>query len=96
MKILALERELPGATPEKFEPLLKAEARQVLVLQQEGILREIYFRADRRDAVLVLECEDAAHAGTVLWSLPLVQAGLIDFEVIPLVPYTGLQRLVGE
>ncbi|MCB2179557.1 muconolactone Delta-isomerase family protein [bacterium] len=96
MKILALEKELSGATPEKFEPLLKAEARQVLVLQQAGVLREIYFRADRRDAVLILECEDAAHVSAVLGSLPLVQAGLIDFEVIPLVPYTGLQRLVGE
>ena len=96
MKILALERELAGATSEKFELLLHAEARQVLVLQQEGVLREIYFRADRRDAVIILECEDVAHAGAVLGSLPLVQAGLIDFEVIPLVPYTGLQRLVGE
>lgn len=96
MKILALERELPGANPERFAPLLKPEARQVLTLQQEGVLREIYFRADRRDAVLVLECDDAAHAVEVLGVLPLVKAGLIDFEIIPLVPYTGLQRLVAD
>ena len=30
----------------------------------------------------------------MLDSLPLVQAGLIRFEVIPLVPYPGFERLL--
>jgi hypothetical protein len=59
-------------------------------------LREIYFRGDRSDAVLVLECTDAKEADQLLNSLPLVQAGLSEFEVIPLVPYPGFERLFGE
>ena len=94
MKILALEYESPSADPDLMEAYLVAEARRVLELTQAGIIREIYFRAEKREAVLILECADAHEAHDVLQTLPLVQAGLIAFEVIPLVPYTGFSRLV--
>jgi hypothetical protein len=93
MKFLALEKESPGVGPDCFEPLLRAEAARLWELYQSGLVRELYFRGDRTQAVLVLECastEDARHA---LASLPLVQQGLIDFDVIPLVPYPGFERL---
>ena len=94
MRILALERAVPGVAAAAFTPdLLKAEAERVWELQQAGVLRETYFRADRPDAVLVLECAGAAEADRVLGTLPLVAAGLIAFEVIPLRPYPGLARL---
>lgn len=96
MKILALEKETPGKGPEQFTPHLKAEAARVWELYKSGHLREIYFRQDRQEAVLVLECADVEAAGELLASLPLVQAGLIDFEVIPLVPYPGFERLFAE
>jgi hypothetical protein len=94
MKILALEHELPGVTPDQFTPELKrAEAARVWELYQAGIIREVYFRADRSEAVLVLECATADEAGRVLETLPLVAAHLIAFEIIPLVPYPGFSRL---
>jgi hypothetical protein len=46
--------------------------------------------------VLVLECADAAAARAALSSLPLVHAGLIEFEIVPLVPYDGFARLFGN
>jgi muconolactone delta-isomerase len=93
MRILALEKELPGATAEAFQPLLKAEARRVWELQQSGALREIYFNADRHTAVLMLECADIEESHHLLATLPLVQAGLITFDLIPLIPYDGFARL---
>jgi hypothetical protein len=93
MKILALEKDMPGARAEQFPPLLQAEARRVWELQQAGLLREIYFRQEKTEAVLILECVDAAEAREILNSLPLVREKLIDFEIIPLVPYPGLERL---
>ena len=96
MKILAMEKAVPGVAAAAFTPeLLKAEAARVWELQQLGALREIWFRQDRSDAVLVLECADAAEAQRTLAALPLVAAGLITFEVIPLKPYPGLARLFG-
>jgi hypothetical protein len=96
MKILALEVETEGTKPEQFAPHLQAEARRVWDLYQCGIIREIYFRGDRSDAVLILECADRSEAQHILESLPLVQAGLIRFDIIPLVPYPGFARLFGE
>ena len=93
MKILAMEVEAVGVTPEQFAPHLKAEAQCAWELYQRGIIRELYFRADRSEAVLILECADTAEAGRVLETLPLVQAGLIRFDLIPLVPYPGFARL---
>ena len=93
MKIIALEYEKPNATPEQFTPLLKPEAMRVWQLTQAGIVRETWFRADRHEAVLVLECASPEEARAALATLPLVEAGLIDFEVIPLVPYPGFERL---
>jgi muconolactone delta-isomerase len=93
MKILALEKELPNSTAEAFQPLLKDEARGVWELQQTGALREIYFRADQHTAILVLECTSIEAARRLLDTLPLVQAGLITFDLIPLIPYDGYGRL---
>jgi len=93
MKILAIEKEIPNISPEQFAPHHKAEALRIWELYKSGQLREIYFRQDRSEAVLILECADKETAHQILNSLPLVQAGLIEFEVIPLDPYPGFERL---
>jgi hypothetical protein len=93
MKILALEQETPGTTPEQFAPHLKAEAAHIWELYISGQIRETYFRADHSEAVLILECANGDEARKLLDSLPLVQAGLIRFEIIPLVSYAGFERL---
>lgn len=95
MKILALEKEIPGATAAQFQLYSKAEAQCAWDLHQQGVFRELYFRQDQSAAVLILECDDVAAAKTVLKTLPLVQAGLITFELIPLVAYPGFSRLFG-
>jgi muconolactone delta-isomerase len=94
MKILAMERELPGATDEQFGPdLLKAEATRVWELYQVGVVRELYFRADRSEAVLVLECASVEEARDALSTLPLVQEKAIVFDLIVLRAYPGFARL---
>jgi len=93
MKILALEIELPGAEESAFRTLAKEEAARTWELYQEGLIRELYFRKDRPEAVLILECVGVEEAAKLLSTLPLVQMGLIDFELIPLVAYPGFARL---
>jgi len=97
VKILAIEKEIPGVAEERFtEEILKAEARKAWELNQSGILRELYFSADKHEAVLVLECANADEARRQVGQLPLVRAGLIDFQLIPLVAYPGFERLFGR
>jgi muconolactone delta-isomerase len=96
MKILALEKEMPGVTEDAFKPYLKEEAARVWELYQAGTFRELYFRQDESSAVLILECADIEEAKSLLNTLPLVREGMITFDVIPLVPYPGLARLFGD
>jgi muconolactone delta-isomerase len=97
MKILALEKEVPGVADDQFTPqLLHEEAKQVWELHQAGMIRELYFSQDTHEAVLMLECNNVEEAQSVLASLPLVKAGLLAFKIIPLIPYNGFSRLFAK
>ncbi|MCP4140721.1 MAG: superoxide dismutase [Chloroflexi bacterium] len=96
MKILAIEKEMPGASDDEFEPHLKAEAARAWALYQAGVIRELYFRQDQSTAILILECADIEEAREVLSTLPLVRERLITFEIIPLKSYPGFSRLFSE
>jgi len=93
MKILALEKDVPGASARDNSALLQDEARAVWELMQSGIIGDIHFRDDRSQAVILLEAGSAGQAREVLAQLPLVRAGLIEFEVIGLRAYPGFARL---
>ncbi len=93
MKILALERDQPGLTAADFHPHLKAEATRAWELYQAGLLRELYFDAGAHTAVLILECASLEDAQAALNTLPLVEHGLMKFDLIPLAPYDGFARL---
>ena len=93
MKILAIEREVPGMTEEMFHPHLEEEAGRVWELYQAGIFREIYFTQEQSAAVIILECAGIDEADRALASLPLVTKGLISFDLLPLIPYPGFSRL---
>jgi len=93
MKILAIEKEVPGIKEAAYKPFLKHEALKVWELYQQGIIRELYFTENDHSAVLILECKNADEAKKNLNKLPLVKEGLIKFDVLPLIPYPGFARL---
>ena len=93
MKILAVEKSIDGVDNNNLQPLLENEALKVWELQQQGYIREIYFTQSDHNAVIILECTNSNEAAEVLNTLPLVKEKLISFDVIPLVPYDGFQRL---
>lgn len=93
MKILALDRPLPGATMDKYVPHLKDEVRHTWTAYKQDVVRDIYFRQDRPGVAILLECASADEAKAVVADFPLVKAGLIEFEVIPLGPFTNWELL---
>ena len=92
MKILAIEKEMPGVTDTDYKPYLEAEAWKAWELQQQGLIREMYFTNDDC-AVLVLEADNKDHVRQIIDQLPLVQNKLIDFELLALTAYPGFARL---
>lgn len=97
MKILALDKvgDIPASEAD-ITQLIKSEAKQIWDLKRDGLIREAYFRQDRPGTVLILECENLEEAQEVIDSLPLVQAGLTIFELVPLGHYAPLDLLLQE
>lgn len=93
MQILAIETSLNSIDPARDRELLREEADRVWALQKESVLRDIWFTVRDHRAVLLLECAGEDEAKRQLATLPLVRAGLIAFEVMPLRAYDGFDRL---
>ena len=93
MKILALSKRQPGVTTEQLQAHQVTEARRVWELHKDGVFREIYFRRDHPGAVVILECASLEEARQALGTLPMVEGGLLDFDIIPLGPFLPLENL---
>jgi hypothetical protein len=97
MKILAIAKVDPETTPDKIRPHLEAEVKCAWQLYKEGTVREMYSCQDRRlGVVFVLECSNVDEGRKALDELPFVREKLIDFEVIPLGPFSYFETLFGD
>jgi hypothetical protein len=94
MKFLVLPRRRENVPVEELLPHATAEIQAVWNLYTQGICREFYARADQPGAaILALECPTVEVAEEAIATLPLRQLDLLDFELIPLAPFTHLTRL---
>ena len=94
MKMLVLPKPIEGVSREEMLQHAPAEIQAVWELYKQGIVREFYTRANEPNrVVLVLESANVEAAWDALASLPFAQLHLIDFDVIPLAPFFGLQQL---
>ena len=94
MKILVMPKPIEGVSREELLPHAAAEVRAVWELYEQGICREFYTRANEAGrVVLMFESASVEAAKEALATLPFVRLHLIDFDLIPLAPFTGLVRL---
>ncbi len=93
MKLLCLDIPQPGASLDQYQPHMLNEARHAWKLHSSGIVRDIYLRQDRPGVAIIAECDSVEAARKALRELPLAQAGLIDWEVIPLGPFLNWEML---
>ena len=84
MKVLLIARRSTEHTPQDFAPLLNKEAKQALEFLEDDFFREIYSMADGGGAVILAEANSLEEAQTRASNLPLVQAGMLHIEYIPL------------
>lgn len=94
MKILVLPKPIAGVSREEMLRHAPAEIQAVWELYKQGVVREFYTRANEPNrVVLILEGASVEAAQDRLATLPFAQLHLIDFDVIPLAPFFGLERL---
>ena len=94
MKILVLPKPIEGVSREEMLRHVPAEIQAVWGLYKQGIVREFYTRAKEPNrVVLMFESASVEAARDALAALPFAQLHLIDFDVIPLAPFYGLEHL---
>jgi hypothetical protein len=94
MKMLVLPKPIEGVAREEMLQHAPEEIQAVWELYKQGICREFYSRVDEQGrVVLVLESASVDAARDALATLPFVKLHLIDFDVIPLAPFAGLERM---
>jgi hypothetical protein len=94
MKILVLPKPIEGVSREELLQHAAEEIQAVWELYAQGICREFYTRANEPGRVVMMfESASVEAAKEALATLPFAQLHLIDFDLIPLAPFTGLARL---
>src|SRR2546421_672849 len=94
MKILVLPKPIEGVSREEMLLHAPAEIQAVWELYKQGIVRVFYTRANEPNrVVLMFESASVEAARDALATLPFAQLHLIDFDVIPLAPFYGLEHL---
>ena len=85
MQFLVICRPAPGGDPDEFSRLVPFETEAMREQKARGTLTGAW-SPGHPGAVLMLEVADAEAAAGILAGFPLVEAGLITTEVIPLHP----------
>src|ERR1700751_237487 len=94
-KILAIGTINPGVEPEKVFAMLPEEVRETANLYLDGKMDQWYSQQNGKGVLFILNLTDPAAAHKMLEKLPLGQAHLMSFELIPLGPLAPLRRLSG-
>jgi hypothetical protein len=90
MRFLAIvRRKNEEFTDEQIAAYLEPEAERVRDLYTQGVFRAVFSRGDVKGAVVELECASLEEAYRVMETMPFAQQGMIDIQIIPLLPYRG-------
>lgn len=96
MQFLVIARVAENTPPEKVLPYIKPEAEKVWEYYASDIVRSIYYIADMSGAVLIVEAESLENAQAIVAEFPMAREDIINFEILPLKPYTGLEALFAQ
>jgi hypothetical protein len=95
-KVLAIGSWTAKATPETRPAVMPFEARDTLRLQLAGKIDQWFAKTDGSGAVFLMNVTDPAEAHKLLEELPLGQAQMMTFELIPMGPLWPLGLLLPE
>jgi len=95
-KLLAIGSFTAKATPSVSKPILPSEVRATVRLYLAGKIDQWYVKQDLSGVVFIMNVTDVKEARELLDNLPLGQAGLMEFELIPLGPISPLRLLLAD
>lgn len=96
MQFLVIARAAKGTPMEQVLPLVKPEAEKVWEYYAADMVRSIHYIADMSGAVLMFEAVSLEAVQEAVAQLPMARANVLQFEILPLKPYTGLDELFAK
>lgn len=93
--ILAIGTLTPGASLASVRTILPREVRETVKLYLAGRIDQWFSLGDRNGVVFILNVTDPDEAHAMLEALPLGQAHLMQFQLLPLAPLSPLRQLPG-
>jgi len=96
MEILAISKLTKEATPDKIGEQGADEVKHTLEAYLDGKIRRFWFQVNQPGIVFILECRDESEARQIVDEFPMVVAGLMTVELIPLQPLQPLGTLIGR
>jgi hypothetical protein len=94
-KVLAIGTWTAKATPQSRPAIMPSEARDTMRLMLAGKIDQWFAKIDGSGAVFLMNVTDPAEAHTLLEKLPLGQADMMTFQLIPVGPLWPLGLLLG-
>lgn len=95
-KLLAIGSFTVKATPSISKPILPSEVRATVRLYLAGKIEQWFVKQDQSGVVFLMNVTDPKEAQQLLDKLPLGQAGLMEFKLIPLGPISPLRLLLTD
>ena len=94
-RILAIGTITPAASLTSVRAILPTEVKETMKLYLAGKIDQWFSLADRNGVVFLLNVTDPIKAHAMLEALPLGQAHLMQFQLLPLAPLSPLRQLSG-
>jgi hypothetical protein len=95
-KLLAIGTFTVKGSPDQWKPLLPAEVRDTVRLYLAGKIDQWYLKQDQSGVVFMMNVTDPKEALELLGRFPFGQAGMMEFQIIPLGPIAPLRVLLTE
>jgi hypothetical protein len=93
MKVMAIGTLKP-LTPEQRQKYLPDEVPATLKLYVDGKMEQFWLRDKNAGVIFLMTVDSVAEADALLKALPLGQANLLTFELMPIGPLTPLGMLI--
>jgi hypothetical protein len=94
MKVLAIGSLVKEMTPEQRNAMMSREVPATLKLYLDGKIEQHWFRQDKPSVVFLVNAESVDSARATLSTLPLTEAGIMTFDLMPVGPLAPLGMLI--
>ena len=94
MKVFAIGTITRQPTPEEMAEFMPKEVPHTLQLYLDAKIEQFWFRQDRPGVIFYMQAETVDAAKAEIDALPLTEAGLMSFELVPVGPLAPLGRLI--